>query len=103
MDVLKKLDYLMKQKHMSESDLANAANMPLSTIDSLFKKGNCPTLPTLESMCRGLDISLSDFFYEGEGEHIQELETQKFLKLWYSLGRKEKNLLFDFMNLISKN
>ena len=43
MDTLTRLKQLMKQKKMSTYKLAQESGLPLSTITSLFRKGNCPT------------------------------------------------------------
>ena len=82
MDTLTRLKQLMKQKKMSTYKLAQESGLPLSTITSLFRKGNCPTIPTLEGLCAGLGISLSEFFYEPGDEIPNDEETKQLLAKW---------------------
>ena len=94
MDTLTRLKQLMKQKKMSTYKLAQESGLPLSTITSLFRKGNCPTIPTLEGLCAGLGISLSEFFYE-PGD-----ETKQLLAKWNMLSLMEKKVIFDVINIV---
>ena len=50
MDYLEKLKVLMKQHNLTEYKLAQKADVAQSTINSLFRKNNLPTISTLESL-----------------------------------------------------
>ena len=50
MNYLEKLKLLMKQHGLNENQLAKKANVPQSTINSLFQKNNLPTISTLEAL-----------------------------------------------------
>ena len=101
MDTLTRLKQLMKQKKMSTYKLAQESGLPLSTITSLFRKGNCPTIPTLETLCSGLGISLSEFFYYEPGDEIpNDEETKQLLAKWNMLSLMEKKVIFDVINIV---
>lgn len=90
----------MKQQHISEYKLSQSSGIPLSTINSLFRKGNSPTIPTLEGLCKGLNITLSEFFYEhGTTMRNEDKETQQMLLKWNLLSRKQKDAIFELMDL----
>lgn len=103
MDCLARLRQLMKQQHMSEYKMAKASGVPLSTINSLFHKGNCPTLPTLEGLCQGLNITLYDFFYEPGSDENIDAETRCLLDKWYMLNEREKSVILEFINMLIKD
>ncbi|MEG0274734.1 helix-turn-helix domain-containing protein [Amedibacillus sp. YH-ame10] len=100
MDCLARLRQLMNQHHMTEYKLSQASGIPLSTINSLFHKGNSPTIPTLEGLCRGLDISLSDFFYEPGNNDDMEKETQFLIGNWKMLTREQKTIILDVIKML---
>lgn len=61
-DVLATLKSLMNAKGLSENQLAHLSHVSQSTLNSLFRKNNTPTIFTLQELCKGLDISMSEFF-----------------------------------------
>ncbi|HKM23579.1 MAG TPA: helix-turn-helix transcriptional regulator [Erysipelothrix sp.] len=60
--VLETLRFVMKSKGISEYKLAKLSSVSQSTINSFFNKNNIPSVPTLELICKGLDISVAQFF-----------------------------------------
>jgi len=78
---------------VSEYRLAKEAALPQSTISHLFKRSNAPTFPTVESICRALGITLSQFFAdEGEPTALTP-EQQEHLLLFGSLTPTQKQLI----------
>lgn len=61
-DVLVTLTLLMESKGLSEYKLAQLTGVSQSTINSFFKKNNIPSVYTLQSLCDGLGLTLSEFF-----------------------------------------
>lgn len=100
MDCLARLRQLMNQHHMSEYKLSQVSGIPLSTINSLFRKGNSPTLPTLEGLCKGLNITLSDFFYEPSLNNESDKESEFLLQHWKMLTTNQKRVILDVINMI---
>ena len=45
--------------------LSALSGIPTSTITSILKRNNAPTLPTLQKICKALDLTLAQFFSEG--------------------------------------
>ena len=100
MDCLARLRQLMKQRGLSEYKLSQLSGIPPSTINSLFQKGNSPTIPTLEGLCKGLNISLSDFFYEPSTNDNIDRETQYLLRNWKMLNDKQKEVFLEMIDLL---
>ena len=60
--VLAKIKYLLDQRKWSLSKLAQETGIPYSSLNSLFQKNNQPTIATLEKICAGFHITISQFF-----------------------------------------
>ncbi len=66
MDVLKRIDYLRKEKGWSINFLAMEAGLTQSTLNNLYSRKTEPKINTLRAICEAFGISLSDFFKEDE-------------------------------------
>ena len=69
-EILKKIETYMKLRNWSIYKLAKEADIPYSSLNSMFLKNTQPTIPTLEKICSGLNISMSDFFSDKHAENI---------------------------------
>lgn len=61
-NVLSTLKIIMDSKEISEYRLSQISTVPQSTINSMFKKNNVPSISTLQLLCQGLDLTLVEFF-----------------------------------------
>lgn len=66
MDVIERIIYLKDIKGYSTNKLASLSDLTQSTLQSIISKRNMPSIFTLEKICNGLDISLSDFFNDSD-------------------------------------
>lgn len=100
MDYLERLRYLMKQRNLSEYKLSQLSEVPQSTINSLFKKGYLPTITTLESLCNGMDITLSEFFYRPDLKKNNDEEERELLQKWNLLKENERKVIHEVIELL---
>ena len=103
MDYLEKLKVLMKQHNLTEYKLAQKADVAQSTINSLFRKNNLPTISTLESLLTAMDMTLSEFFYDESLMKKHELEEQNLLKKWGLLTNEQKKPILQLIDLLLNN
>jgi transcriptional regulator with XRE-family HTH domain len=61
-EVLQKIQTLMDEREWSLYKLAQKSGIPYSSLSSLFRKDNQPTISSLEKICAGFHITLSEFF-----------------------------------------
>ncbi len=61
-DVHNRIRELAKERGLTSYELARRSGMALSSLYNMFERGTMPKLETLERICCGMDISLSDFF-----------------------------------------
>ena len=72
-----------------------------STISTMLSKTAAPSIPTLFRICRGFDISISQFF--AVGEEIELTEGQKeCLSCWNSLDERGRALALAYMAGLAK-
>lgn len=97
MNVLGRIKQLRDERGWSNYRLAKESNLSENVISNIFRRNNVPTIPTLEAICRGLGITLSQFF--SEGNDIIELneEQKELFKIWCNLTQKQKNALLYLM------
>ena len=100
MNYLEKLKLLMKQHGLNENQLAKKANVPQSTINSLFQKNNLPTISTLEALLEALDMTLSEFFYDDALMKIHQLEEQNLMSKWNFMTSEQKNGVLILIDLL---
>lgn len=99
-DVLNRIQYFLRYKHWSIYKLAKESGLSYSSLNNIFNRKTCPTLPTLEKICKGLHISLSEFFeYEENPLRTDTLtdEEQDLLNTYHSLSQKDKELLGAYL------
>lgn len=104
-DVLSRIEVLMKEREWSLYMLAKQSEIPYSSLSSLFKKNNQPTISTLEKICNGFHITLEEFFsyvppYRDETSSLSKDELS-LLENYRSLNRKDKKLLSQFIVLLT--
>lgn len=104
-DVLERIQYFLTFNHWSLYKLAKASGLPYSSLNNLFNRRTCPTIPTLEKICNGLDISLSEFFDFTENPIRNPsitAEEQELLNSYATLSIKDKELLVTYLNGLCK-
>lgn len=92
MDTLEKLRALMQQRNWSEYQLARRSGVPQSTINSMFRKNNAPSLYTLEMLCSAFGLTLAEFF---DGSAAQP--EQEILSYWKGLTPEQQALMLELL------
>ena len=60
-DVLERITQLRQGRNWSEYELSKRSGVAQSTISSLYRNNNLPTLPTLEAISSAFDMPLENF------------------------------------------
>lgn len=96
MNAQHRLRQLMETRGWSEYKLAKAAGLAQSTVSNIFSRNTMPSLPTLEAICAGLDITMSQFFADGEMFPLSK-EQKEFFDSWSTLTKEQKQLVKDLI------
>lgn len=104
--LLTKIQQLLDERNWSLYKLAKESNIPYSSLNSLFLKNNQPTVATLEKICDGFHITLSEFFsedtpYRRETPIITK-EEQEILDAFRGLSNKDKQKYLEIISILKK-
>ena len=89
MDVHEKLHYLLDERGWTKYQLARKCGLSDATIANIFRRNTMPSIPTLEAICQGYGITLSQFFAEGEMVELTP-ELKEVFDCWASLSPEQK-------------
>ena len=66
MDTHERLRQLLNERGWSEYKLAKRCGLSESTVANIFRRNTVPSIATLETICSGFGITMSQFFAEGD-------------------------------------
>lgn len=66
MDVHNRLEQLLKERGWSRYRLSKESGLSEETLTNIFKRGTCPSIATLQDICKGFRISMAQFFADDE-------------------------------------
>lgn len=91
--VAKRITELCQKQHITMYRLAQLSGLKQSTISNIIKRGTLPGLITLEKICSGFGITLSQFFQEHDECGALTEEQQNIVNMWITLSADKKELL----------
>ena len=97
MDILGKIKTLRDERGWSNYRLAREANISEGSLNNMFRLNNQPTIVTLEAICAGLGISLSQFFAECGEAVILNAEQREMIYVWDTLSKRQKLALLELL------
>ena len=95
-DVIQHIKNLCAERQWSYYRLAQEADIPYSTISNMIHRTNIPTIPTLQKMCDGFGITLSDFFLDEVSEIHLTQPQQEILELYGRLSLEDRKLFMAY-------
>ena len=100
MDVRELLQSLMDERQWTIYRVAKEAGIPWSTVRNMFKRNTEPSLSTLECICSGMGITLSQFFDFDNSMGLSD-EQRLLLSHWNALSEKEKALVANLVDILA--
>lgn len=91
-DVHNRINQLCEERGWSSYKLAQESGIPYSTYYNTINRNTIPKFETLEKICNGFDITLSEFFRQ-EDEVVELSENQKLLLERYKRFDKNQRLI----------
>jgi transcriptional regulator with XRE-family HTH domain len=97
MNILARIQELADQRGWSINFLAKKAKVSQSTLSGLFLRNNCPTIPTLEKLCKAFGITMSEFF-AGDQSLTKLTDEQRYLlNKWNTLSDEHKQAVLELI------
>ncbi len=89
MNVNERIKALMRERGWTPYRLAKESGLSDATVGNLFRRNTVPSMTTPETICRGLSITLSQFFAEGEMAELTP-ELKELFGDWVNLTADQK-------------
>ena len=99
MDILERILEERKKRNWSEYQLAQNSGITQSTISTWYRKHMQPSISSLEKICSGFGITLSEFFSDSEAVELSS-EQIEILKRWDSLDKSQKAVILDLLDVM---
>lgn len=101
MDILAKILEERKKRNWSEYQLAQNSGITQSTISTWYRKNMQPSISSLEKICAGFGITLSEFFSDADDNKVILTPEQKLiLDKWNSLNKQQKKAVSDLLDVM---
>lgn len=97
MDVHKRLRQLLNERGWTEYRLSKKCGLSESTLANIFRRNTMPSITTLEAICNGFGITLSQFFAENEMVELTP-ELKNLFDKWIALTPEQKNAVYNMVN-----
>ena len=101
MDAKVRLQELMDERGWTIYRTAKEADIPWSTISNMFKRNTEPSIPTLEAICKGMGITLLQFFDINNDMGLTP-EQARLLQQWSKLRDKDKQLVQELVDSLNE-
>lgn len=99
-DILSEITRLRLQRKWFEYELAKYSDIPQSAISNWYKKKQVPTVRTLNKICKGLGISLSQFFAEDGDARYLTPKQRDLLNNWSILNHQQQEIILTLLKNI---
>lgn len=100
MDVKTRLQELMDERGWTIYRLAKEAGIPWSTLRNVFKRDTEPSIATLELLCKGMGMTLPQFFDTDNQMGLTE-EQRQLIQQWSKLNDRSKRLVSELVDALN--
>lgn len=97
MDITAKLKELQQRYGWSDYKIAKEAGLSPNTVSNIYRRGNTPSMVTLEALCKAFGISMTQFFAEDELVELTP-ELRKLIERWTALTDEQKAAIWQIIN-----
>lgn len=96
MDIHARLRELLAEHNWTEYRLSKECGLSESTLANIFRRNTMPSISTLEAICNGFGITLSQFFCENEMVELSP-ELKELFDNWVNLTTDQKKAALQIM------
>ena len=99
-NILDRITQLRLERKWSEYELAKYSNITQSTISTWYRENQLPTIKSLDKICSGCGITLSQFFSENCDAISLTQKQREMLDNWSSLTEIQQELFLKLFKSI---
>ena len=96
MKILDRLKDLQQRHGWSDYKIAKEAGLSPNTVSNIYRRGNTPSMVTLEALCKAFGITMAQFFAEGEMIEVTP-ELRTLFDKWSTLTEEQKAALWQIL------
>lgn len=100
MDIHTRLQQLLLERGWTEYKLSKECGLAQSTIGNIFRRNTLPSVATLETICNGFGITMSQFFAEGDMVELSP-ELKEIFDNWVSLTPEQKKAVAQLLRAMN--
>ena len=100
MDTNERLQRLLNGRGWTEYKLAKKSGLSQSTIANIYRRNTVPSIATLEVICKGFGITLSQFFAEDELIETTP-DFKELFDYWKFLTPEQKHAVIELLKTFS--
>ena len=97
-----RLRKLLNARGWTKYKLAKICGLSESTITNIYKRNTVPSIPTLEAICKGFGITLSQFFADGEMVELTP-ELKELFENWVDLTIEQKTAVLQMLKSMNNH
>ena len=103
MNVPDRLEQLMRERGLTVYGLAKRSGLYWQTIKNLFTRTSNPSVATMTSICRGLGITMSQFFAEEEDAITLTAEQRHLLDRWNRISQSDREIIGGMLDAMLRS
>lgn len=96
MDATEKIKELLAQRGWTAYRLSKNSGLAESTITNILKRNTVPSIPTLEAICKGFGITISQFFADGKMIEITP-DISELIQYYTVLSAEQKEIAIQLL------
>ncbi|MCM1364001.1 MAG: helix-turn-helix transcriptional regulator [Faecalibacterium sp.] len=100
MDTLARLQQLLRERGWTEYKLSKECGLAQSTIGNIFRRNTVPTIETLETICNGFGITMSQFFADDDMIEMSP-DLKELFDCWVTLTPEQKSAALHMLKAMN--
>lgn len=100
MDIHARLQQLLQERGWTEYRLSKECDLSQSTIGNIFRRNTFPSFATLETICKGFGITMSQFFADADMVELTP-DMKELFDCWVYLTPNQKSAAIQMLKAMS--
>ena len=101
MDATERIKSLLEQRGWTAYRLSKNCGLSENTIATILKRNSLPSIGTLEAICKGFGITLSEFFADGDLIEVTP-KTKELIDCWSGLSEEQRDAALELLKKMNQ-
>ena len=95
-----RLRQILDERGLTTYKMSELSGLSHTTLANVFKRNTVPSISTLQAICNGFGITLSQFFAEGEMVEMTP-ELKELFEGWVNLNTEQKAAVMQMIKAMN--